>query len=370
MISRRFDTYLARLAPRVMATVLVTFGCGGAAMAKRSAPMMVTTPGSAGAAATASAGEGAPQLQEQLVIEGEIEVEVDDVAKVVDAIRERVRDARGRVVREGLGGGARSWSGSMKVRLPPDQVPPFIDWLGDVGEIERKESRADDVSRTLFDQKIALDNLELTLARLRKLLEHEQLATKDVLEIEKEMTRVRGEIERIKGERRWLQDRVAFATLDIQISRRKGAILKAKAKFYPGVRASSLILLDPAGRKRVRFGGGAVIHFTPEARSSLEIDVFQKTGDEKRAVIATLGGATYSDFLGRGRRCFLNPFLGMRIGYGYLDGSAFVAVGEAGVELYKQKYLMLDASVRVTTFIDDDGADVGVVAAGGRVVPF
>lgn len=319
---------------------------------------------------SASTGAQAPQLQEQLVIEGEISVAVADVPQVVDAIRERVRGAGGRIVREELGGGARSWSGSMKVRLPPEQVTPFVTWLGESGEIERKEIRADDVSRTLFDQKIALENLELTLARLRKLLEHEQLATKDILEVEKEMTRVRGEIERIKGERRWLQDRVAFATLDIEISRRKGAILKAQAKFYPGVRASSLILLDPNGRKRVRFGGGAVIHFTPEARSSLEVDVFPKTGDEKTAVIATLGGAAYSDFLGRGRRCFLNPFLGMRIGYGYLDGSAFVAVAEAGVELYKHKYLMVDASLRATAFIDDDGADVGLVAAGGLVVPF
>jgi hypothetical protein len=339
-------------------------------MAKRPAPMMVSSPGGAAVTASASGGDQAPQLQEQLVIEGEISVEVDDVPSVVDAIRERVRSAGGRIVREGLGGGAHSWTGSMKVRLPPEHVTPFVAWLGKTGDIERKDIRADDVSRTLFDQKIALENLELTLARLRKLLEHEQLATKDILEVEKEMTRVRGEIERIKGERRWLQDRVAFATLDIELSRRKGAILKAKAKFYPGVRASSLILFDPDGRKRVRFGGGAVIHFTPEARSSLDIDVFQKTGDEKSAVIATLGGAAYSDFLGRGRRCFLNPFLGLRIGYGYLDGSAFVAVGEAGVELYKQKYLMIDASLRVTTFIDDNGADVGLVAAGGVVVPF
>jgi len=361
----------ARLTTCAMTAALVTFlGCGGAMAKQSAAPGMASTHGAAGLTRNAAAGGQQSQLQEQLVIEGEIAVAVQDVPSVAVAIREFVRAANGRIVREELGGGAHSWSGSMKVSLPPEKVTPFVTWLEDKGEIERKDIRADDVSRQLFDQKIALDNLELTLARLRKLLEHEQLATKDILEIEKEMTRIRGDIERIKGERRFLQDRVAYATLDIRLSRSKGAILKAKAKFYPGVRATALVLLDPDGRKRTRFGGGVVIHFEPDARSSLEVDVFRKTGEEKSAVIATLGGATYSDFLGRGRRCFLNPYLGLRIGYGYLGGSAFVAVGEAGVELYKHKYLLVDANLRVTTFIDDDGADVGLVAGSGIVVPF
>jgi len=365
---------------RGAAYVLVGFlaaslGCG-ASMARPKGAMLTaasaTTPAMAPGSRVGGGanGETTPTLKEQLLIEGTVEVAVNDVPTVADAIRVQVQSMGGRIMREDLGGGAKAWSASMKLRIPPEKVTPFLEWLARQGSIERKAIQATDVSRTLFDQQIALENLEHTLARLRKLLDHQQLTMKEVLEIEKEMTRLRGEIERIKGEQRFLRDRVAFATLDIAISRREGAILKETAKFYPGVRGSSLILLDPDGRKRTRLGGGAVIQFTQEGRSSLEVDVFPETGDEGRAVIATMGGATYSDFLGGGRRCYLNPYLGLRLGYGYVDAHSFVAAGDAGVELYKHKYLMVDANLRVATLINGDGADVVFMAGGGIVVPF
>jgi len=348
-----------QLLSRIVAAMILG-GCGGARISNAvAAPIQPaeTTPDAA-------------QLEERLVVEGEIAIAVDEVPRAVDAIRKRVHEAGGRIVREGMRGGTRAWSAAMKVRLPPQQVTAFVDWLDQTGEIERKEIRADDVSRTLFDQAIALENLELTLARLRKLLERDGLVTADILEIEKEMTRVRGEIERIKGERRWLEDRVAYATLEIEVDRRQGAVLRPEAKFYPGVRGSSLILLDPDGRKRVRFGAGGVVQFSRELRSSLEIDVFPETGDESSALIATLGAAAYSDFLGGGRRCFLNPFLGLRAGYGYLGESAFVAAADIGVELYKHQYVMVDTSLRITALVDGDGAEAGLVAGAGLVVAF
>ena len=46
----------------------------------------------------------------------------------------------------------------------------------------------------------------LTLARLRALLDTGGLAMADILNIEKEMTRLRGQIEAIKGEQRYLRD--------------------------------------------------------------------------------------------------------------------------------------------------------------------
>jgi hypothetical protein len=243
-----------------------------------------------------------------------------------------------------------------------------VTWLKGQGEITEKALEATDVGRTLFDQQIALDNLQTTLDRLRQLYAREGLTTGDILEIEKEMTRIRLDIERIKGEKRYLEDRVAYATLDIDIARKEGAILGPKAKFYPGLRGSALILIDPEGRDRVRLGAGAVIHTVP--RVTLEVDVYGEQGDEKRAVIATSGGAAYSDFLGRGRRRFLNPYLGMRMGYGYLDGHNFVLAGDVGLELVKHKYVMVDANLRVVGLFGEIGADVAMVAGGGVVVAF
>lgn len=309
-----------------------------------------------------------PELKKAIVVEGWITLEVEEVPQVADHIRARVQELGGSIVNDQMTGGERSWSGYMKVKLPPETVQGFVAWLGQTGDITSKRIQGTDVSRTLFDQAIALENLQLTLDRMRKLLQREGLEMKDILAIENEMTRLRGEIERIKGEKRYLEHRVAMATLDISLQRREGVILgRAKAKFYPGARVSAMYLLDAGDRESMRMGGGVVVHTIP--RLTLELDIFERVGDEPRAVVATFGGATYSDFLGRGRRSYLNPYLGLRLGYGYLDGSAFVFAGTGGVELFKHKYVLVDATVNVLGFARSS-FDVAVTGGLGVVFAF
>jgi hypothetical protein len=148
----------------------------------------------------------------------------------------------------------------------------------------------------------------------------------------------------------------------------------ARAKVYPGGRLAMLVLLDPDGRQQTRLGGGAVLH-TVFRKASAEIDVFEAAagadgGERSVALLATFGGAFYSDFLGRGERSFLNPYLGARAGYGYLDGSQFVAQAEGGLELYKQAHAAIDANVRMTVLLDDGDAEAALVFGMGASFAF
>jgi hypothetical protein len=309
-----------------------------------------------------------PPLEQKLIVEGAITLEVEEVPDVAAAIRERAQAAGGRIVNEQLSGGARSWSGHMQVKLPPQKVPEFVDWLTKQGIVRNKRIQGTDVSRTLFDQEIALENLHHTLERMRKLLDREGLAMQDILAIEGQLTRLRGDIERIKGEKRFLEHRVALATLDISLRGPEGVVLgRASAKFYPGPRLSAMMLFDAGDRESMRLGGGLAIHLAQ--RLTLEIDVFEGPGEESRAVLATFGGAFYSDFLGRGRNRFLNPYLGIRAGVGYLDGTAFVFSGVGGVELFKHKYFMLDTNAQVVSFARSE-FDVALVSSVSAVIAF
>jgi len=364
--------------------VAVTAGsCGGAsykaAARAEAAPTTALYAQNGGAAApggsTGVATASEPTLPEQLVIEAWLSVEVDDVKAAAVALRTAVEQAGGRVINEELGGAATSWSGRMSLRLPPGATDELFATIDKLGTITSKRVQASDVSKQLFDQELALTNLQKTMDRLQQLLAREGLEMKDVLAIETEMTRIRGEIERIKGEQRWLEDRVAFATVEVNLSRRSGVVLGPEAKFYPGARVSMLTLLDRNGRKRNRIGGGMSILWPQStspgspARGGLELDVFPGPEGEKTAVVVTAGGAAYSDFLGRGKRRFLNPYLGLRLGYGYLDGSAFVFSGTAGIELFKHKYFMVDANVNLMGFVSDS-FDSAVVTGGGAVFAF
>jgi hypothetical protein len=325
----------------------------------------------------ATAQAGATQaLPEQLVVQGSVSLQVDDPEKTASALREEVARVGGRVVSEQVDGAAESWRAQIRLRLPPAGVQSVTDWLERHGEIISKRIEASDVSRTLFDQDIALTNLTTTLERLRKLLDGGGLSMQDILGIEREMTRLRGEIERIKGEKRFLEDRVALATLDIYIGRREGAaVMNPRTKLYPGPRLAALTLFDPEGRQRTRLGAGFVVHLVIP-RLTLEVDIFddvEASADgpaEGHAVIATYGGSMYSDFLGHGQRRFFNPYLGIRLGYAHLGYSAFALQGEAGVELFKHKYVMVDAGVRATLLVGDDDVDAGLVTGASIVFAF
>lgn len=348
----------------------------------KSAAKLQVSPGSqavgtAGGVSVAGGGTGGPasatQIPEALVIEGSIFLEVEEINDIVPALRAQVEAAGGRVITENVSGAETSWSAHLKLRLPPGKVEDITAFLAKRGEITSKNISSTDVSKELFDQELAIKNLRTTLDRLTLLMATGGLQVQQILQIEQEMTRIRGQIDQLEGDQRFLKDRVALATLDVSISRRYGAVTIARAKAYPGVRGVMLTLFDPGSRARTRFGAGFVVHSVLRTMS-MEVDVFQKelneAGDRSRAsVIATLGGAGYSDFLGSGRRQRFNPYLGGRLGYGYLDGHRFVLQAEAGVELYKAKYFVLDASVRVSGLIGSQ-TNLALVTGLGAVVAF
>lgn len=356
--------------------LLFVASCAMGGASAKSAMGVASVSAASPAAVVATPGSDATttQIPEQLVVEGSLTVEVGEVGDIVPGLRKIVEDGGGRVITEQVYGGETSWSATLKLRLPPAQVEPVVAWLAGRGDILDKRINATDVSRELFDQELALSNLQATSDRLQALLAQPGLGMNDILAIEKELTRIRGEIEGIKGSQRFLKDRVALATLDVSLRRRDGeTITVARAKFYPGVRATMLTLLDAQGRQRTRLGGSLVLHSVLR-NHSLEVDLYEAVptmsgGESKPAVIATTGGAAYSDFLGGGKRRVLNPYLGLRAGYAYLDGSRFVMQAEAGLELWRSRHAVIDASLRGTGLIGKE-TDAAVVAGAGVVVAF
>jgi hypothetical protein len=311
-----------------------------------------------------------PAAREKLVVEAWIRLQADDVAKAAAAVAARVEADGGRVVSSNVSGSDRAASSAaLELRVPPEKAAAFTSWLPSLGVIESRRTLASDVGKLMFDQELALKNLELTMARLQKLVEKD-VPIKELLEIEKEMTRVRGEIERVKGEQRWLADRVELATVTLTIVREGGPIDPSPdARVYPGPRLAVLSLIDPAGRPRTRVGGGVTLHV--HRYFTLDLDVFPRRDGESRVVLATAGTALYSSFLGVGRRRYGNPYLGVRVGYGHLSGEACAVVaGELGLELYKHRYLLVEAAARAVAFFRDDGTEGALHGTLGAAIPF
>jgi hypothetical protein len=307
---------------------------------------------------------------EKVVVEVWIEMQADDVARLANAVTAKVEQEGGRVVSSNImGGELDASSAALELRVPPATAAGFVAWLSSRGDIAGRRTLASDVTKLWVDQELELENLELTMRRLEALAAKD-VPIKELLESETEMTRVRGEIERVKGEQRFLADRVELATVILTITREGGAIDPLPhARVFPGAHVAALVLLDPAGRDRTRIGGGATLRL--RRAITFDLDMFPSDGADSRALVATLGTAMYSGYLGFGRRRYFNPFLGARLGYGYLSGDDAAVLGaEVGIELVRHRYAIVEVSARAVAFVRDGGTDGALHTQLGVAVPF
>ena len=197
-----------------------------------------------------------------------------------------------------------------------------------------------------------------------------------MLEAERELTRVRGELERLEGEHRALADEIERATLTIVILPRRGARpapahVEPELKFELVPRLVTTQFLDTRDRTARRWGGGATLMF---ARSfALDFLAVPRDGAQARSFLfdAAVGG--YSDYLGGGRRRFGNPFLAARLGTGLLEGNGTFSFGaDAGVELVHYEHFIVEVAARGQWFVYHKSLPYDVVISEtlGVGVPF
>jgi Domain of unknown function (DUF4349) len=327
-----------------------------------------------GALAPTPPGAAAGDTQPKLVVTGAIELSTDDVPALAAAIRAEARRRGVIIVSDRESGAKYGISAQIQVRIVPEDVASFIDWLGTKGAVESSNLAASDVSREYFDQELRLRTLRFTLDRLEKILaDRANVSLADVLSVEREMTRVRGEIEQLEGEHRYLADRVQRATLDVHVTAHGQIVAGApEQKFILVARGTVLRFVDDGFRNRRRSGVGVGLMFG--RRFDLGLDVFPARDLDDRSILFSMGGALYSDFLGGGRRRFGNPYLGFRLGAGSINNRSTLAYGaEVGVEVVRLKYLLVDLGVRAMGFYynkDPNGSDITFQGVLGVGVPF
>lgn len=102
------------------------------------------------------------------------------------------------------------------VRVPSATYGAFIADAAKLGRVLFQSESSDDVTQQHVDMKARLANLKAELTRLRQLFAR---ATKvsDMLEIEREVTRVQGDIESLQAQIAYLERQAAMATVTLEL---------------------------------------------------------------------------------------------------------------------------------------------------------
>ena len=144
------------------------------------------------------------------------------------------------------------------------------------------EINARDIGKDFFDAELRLENLQTTMRRYQEVLKVAK-GVDEILRIESELGRLRGEIEQTKGNLRWLSDRAARATVHINLVTASHELVTdpappmPEAKLYPGLRL--LQLTDFRGDQGNAGYLGAGVSATFSRHFSLQLDGLRRAGE-------------------------------------------------------------------------------------------
>jgi anti-sigma factor RsiW len=104
------------------------------------------------------------------------------------------------------------------LRIPAPELAAALAELKTLGRVQNESQSGEEVTQQHTDLVARLQNSRETEERLRAILEQRTGKIEDVLQVEEEIARVRGEIEQMEAEQQALEHRVEFASVDLQLT--------------------------------------------------------------------------------------------------------------------------------------------------------
>ncbi|HPM78870.1 MAG TPA: DUF4349 domain-containing protein [bacterium] len=208
------------------------------------------------AKAVADDGEGSGGRNEtpaianrKLIRNGEVQVRVKDIVATRTQLEEMVKKAGGFIADVRFNRLTELHYLEMTLRLPAGDFDGFVAALDKLGAVENEQFTVEDVTDQWVDLGRRIETKEKMAARLQELIASKSYQFRDLLEVERELSRLRLEIERLQGSLNGMNDKIAFSTLKITLRQEVlqkivppdstfAPLLNAVENFWPRLQAS------------------------------------------------------------------------------------------------------------------------------------
>lgn len=211
------------------------------------APMPAPTP--TPPAAPGSGDYGEPWSGERMIIRtGDMVLVVSDVANAIEQITTIAEDYEGYVVSSSSWRERERMVGNISIRVNAQYFDDAIRALrGLAVEVTRESTSGQDVTEEYVDLSARLHNLEASEEQLLELMKQAG-KVEEILEVQRELTRTRGEIEQIKGRMQYLEQSSSMSLINISLEQSKLTVEFSASK--RSVKAGESVRFDP------EIGGG------------------------------------------------------------------------------------------------------------------
>jgi len=179
---------------------------------------------------------------------GDMALVVADVAKSIDGIAALAGSYDGYVVSSNSWREGNRLVGSIAIRVAAERFDDAIRALRQMAvEVNSESTTSKDVTEEYIDLSSRLGNLEASEAQLLKLMEQAGTVS-DILGVQKELARTRGEIEQTKGRMQYLEQTSSMSLIQVRLEQAELDVTFTASK--KAVKAGQDIRFDP------RIGGG------------------------------------------------------------------------------------------------------------------
>jgi hypothetical protein len=345
----------------------LTAACGHAAKtaalsmppAAREAPPAAYQAPAAPAPAAGPTGYADVNTDNSLTSNGSVTASSENLLSTASAFRREVYRLGGRVFAEQVHFHAdaedearQTSAATYRIKLLPRLLPDLLDWLGKHATITAQDVSSIIAMESEGDASIVRADVQARIADIDAQLADPKLDPAVGAALDSERKKLSGAV--IADASAMADNTKRVAVLDIRFEAPSRSDPYARGKLV-GQARGSLLGIDMLGHGRTsRIGGGVGIGGRSPV-SSLEVMGYAApTMAERAGVTVTLGLGSYSKAFGSGSRSSLNPYIGARFGYAYLEASYLAVAAELGVELVKQRGVLWTVSARPMGLVGGD----------------
>jgi hypothetical protein len=168
-----------------------------------------------------SGGNSTSDADRKIVRTGNISLEVTDIGKTLDEVVKVASDLGGYVVSSNRQGNDENTSGRISIRIPSDRFDEALGRLRTLAvKVLQESTNSRDVTEEYTDLQAQLNNLQATEAQYLALLQKAQ-KVEEVLSVQRELSNVRGQIDRIKGRIQYLDRTSEMSVIEVSLRQKE-----------------------------------------------------------------------------------------------------------------------------------------------------
>ena len=154
--------------------------------------------------------------QRQIISNASLSIETETVDVAIVQVRTIAEGLGGFVEQLSSFGSNKDQQANLTVRVPQDQFFTAVDRIEALGKVQGRNLGSEDVSEQFIDLEARLKSSMREEESLLSLLERADQVS-EILTIERELSRVRSDIERTQGQLNFLERRVDLATISVSL---------------------------------------------------------------------------------------------------------------------------------------------------------